>query len=415
MKISIIIPIYQVESYLEECLQSVIKQTYLNLDIVLIEDGGSDKSLEIAMSYARMDERIFLVTKPNGGLSSARNLGLELIKGTKLRTLLEENINTKLTPNGGGGDDSNLTSIQKNSLNQSKIQISTQNIIKHFKKIENRIYKFDLAFINDLITQELPKRWIHFLDSDDYLRLDCLQKCMDARKSMHNLEIITHGVELFYESSGNFDKVYRTESKKSHYKSGLEYLVDNNFYIFCFVYQGIFTTSILNRYGLRFSDRIFHEDHDFGTILFALSKGVLHENFEGLVYRQREGSIMAGYNEVNFPSTLPSNLAPLKEYFQSYKDLRDYFKAYSLLVVAANLSQFENESKLNKKAKKLFNESKKFYIHSYIRYYWNLNLMPTKTLLEALNMPNLAFYRRINMLRAATKKLLKIFKNFLNS
>ena len=74
----------------------------MNLDIVLIEDGGSDKSLEIAMSYARMDERIFLVTKPNGGLSSARNLGLELIKGTKLRTLLEENINTKLTPNGGG-------------------------------------------------------------------------------------------------------------------------------------------------------------------------------------------------------------------------------------------------------------------------------------------------------------------------
>ena len=89
LQISIIVPIYQVEAYLEECLQSLLDQTYKNLDIVLINDGSIDKSLDIAMHYVRLDQRLFLITKPNGGLSSARNMGLELINGTGLRNLLE--------------------------------------------------------------------------------------------------------------------------------------------------------------------------------------------------------------------------------------------------------------------------------------------------------------------------------------
>ena len=55
MQISIIVPIYQVEAYLEECLQSLLDQTYKNLDIVLIDDGSIDKSLDIAMHYVRLD------------------------------------------------------------------------------------------------------------------------------------------------------------------------------------------------------------------------------------------------------------------------------------------------------------------------------------------------------------------------
>ena len=103
-KISVIIPIYHVEPYLEECLESVINQTHLNLDIVLVEDGGSDTSLEIAKNYVKKDKRIFLITKPNGGLSSARNMGLELIQGTMLRNLLEQmdfKIVEKLLAGGG--------------------------------------------------------------------------------------------------------------------------------------------------------------------------------------------------------------------------------------------------------------------------------------------------------------------------
>ncbi|MPV62904.1 glycosyltransferase family 2 protein, partial [Campylobacter hepaticus] len=65
--ISIIIPIYNVESYLKECLDSVVNQSYANLDIILIDDGSTDKSLDIALQYLRKDERIFLISKENGG------------------------------------------------------------------------------------------------------------------------------------------------------------------------------------------------------------------------------------------------------------------------------------------------------------------------------------------------------------
>ena len=103
-KISIIVPIYNVESYLKKCLDSIVNQTYQNLDIVLVDDGSTDRSLEIAKSYL-YDSRVFLIQKPNGGLSSARNMGLELIHSLKLRAFLskcKKHYNRK-EKNGGGG------------------------------------------------------------------------------------------------------------------------------------------------------------------------------------------------------------------------------------------------------------------------------------------------------------------------
>ena len=88
--VSIIVPIYNVASYLKECLQSIVAQSYENLDIILIDDGSDDESLKIALNFAEKDERIFVISKPNGGLSSARNFGLEFIKGSALRTFFDD-------------------------------------------------------------------------------------------------------------------------------------------------------------------------------------------------------------------------------------------------------------------------------------------------------------------------------------
>ena len=88
--VSIIVPIYNVAAYLKECLQSIVAQSYENLDIILIDDGSDDESLEIALNFAKNDERIFVISKPNGGLSSARNFGLEFIKGSALRTFFDD-------------------------------------------------------------------------------------------------------------------------------------------------------------------------------------------------------------------------------------------------------------------------------------------------------------------------------------
>lgn len=79
--ISIIIPVYNTEKYLEICLDSVTKQTYNNLDIIIVDDGSTDKSPLIIAKYAKKDKRIRFVSQKNGGVSIARNTGLSLVKG----------------------------------------------------------------------------------------------------------------------------------------------------------------------------------------------------------------------------------------------------------------------------------------------------------------------------------------------
>lgn len=80
MKISIIVPIYNVEKYIKQCLLSILEQSYKNLEIILVNDGTQDSSMEIIKSYL-LDSRIKVINKENGGLSSARNRGLEIATG----------------------------------------------------------------------------------------------------------------------------------------------------------------------------------------------------------------------------------------------------------------------------------------------------------------------------------------------
>lgn len=79
--ISIIVPVYNVEKYLEKCLISLINQTYSNIEIILVDDGSTDKSGKICDEYATKDNRIIVIHKSNAGVSAARNDGLDIIKG----------------------------------------------------------------------------------------------------------------------------------------------------------------------------------------------------------------------------------------------------------------------------------------------------------------------------------------------
>ena len=79
--VSVIIPVYNAEAYLERCLNSVLDQSYDQLEIILVDDGSTDSSSSICDSYATTDSRICVIHKDNGGLSSARNRGLESIHG----------------------------------------------------------------------------------------------------------------------------------------------------------------------------------------------------------------------------------------------------------------------------------------------------------------------------------------------
>ena len=80
--ISIVIPVYNVEKYLEQCLQSVQSQTYKHFEVILVNDGSTDSSLSICKKFVNQDKRFSVLTKKNGGLSSARNFGIKKAKGS---------------------------------------------------------------------------------------------------------------------------------------------------------------------------------------------------------------------------------------------------------------------------------------------------------------------------------------------
>jgi len=79
--ISVIIPVYNVEKYLDRCVDSVVNQTYKNLEIILVDDGSPDKCPQMCDDWAKKDKRIKVIHKENGGLSDARNCALDVMKG----------------------------------------------------------------------------------------------------------------------------------------------------------------------------------------------------------------------------------------------------------------------------------------------------------------------------------------------
>lgn len=79
--ISVIVPIYNVEKYLARCVDSIINQTYKNLEIILVDDGSPDNCPKMCDDFAKKDSRISVVHKENGGLSDARNAGMKIASG----------------------------------------------------------------------------------------------------------------------------------------------------------------------------------------------------------------------------------------------------------------------------------------------------------------------------------------------
>lgn len=79
--ISAIVPVYNAEKYLTKCIDSILTQTYDNFELILIDDGSTDRSGEICDRYAETDERITVIHKENGGVSAARNTGIDIAKG----------------------------------------------------------------------------------------------------------------------------------------------------------------------------------------------------------------------------------------------------------------------------------------------------------------------------------------------
>ena len=115
--ISIIVPVYNASTHLSKCVESLINQTYKNIEIILIDDGSKDDSYKICKEYSIKDKRIKVIHKENGGVSSARNFGLKVAKGDYIGFVDSDDYVEK-----------NMYELLINSINQNSSQIAICNI-----------------------------------------------------------------------------------------------------------------------------------------------------------------------------------------------------------------------------------------------------------------------------------------------
>ena len=80
-ELSVIVPVYNAEKYLHKCVDSILSQTYRDFELLLVDDGSPDQCGRICDAYATQDPRVKVIHKPNGGVSEARNVGLDQAKG----------------------------------------------------------------------------------------------------------------------------------------------------------------------------------------------------------------------------------------------------------------------------------------------------------------------------------------------
>ena len=106
VKISIIVPVYKVEKYLDKCVESIVEQTYKNLEIILVDDGSPDNCSAMCDAWAQKDSRIRVIHKKNGGVSDTRNVALKTVTGEYIlfvdsnmflyRTLVSSNVSLRI-------------------------------------------------------------------------------------------------------------------------------------------------------------------------------------------------------------------------------------------------------------------------------------------------------------------------------
>lgn len=275
--ISVIVPVYKVEKYLHKCVDSIINQTYKNLEIILVDDGSPDNCPQICDEYAKKDSRVKVVHKQNGGVSSARNVGLENATGefiafvdsddwlelTMYEKLMQKQMqnfadlvfcrfNTVVSDNVikiNENDLSNfcLTNDIKYFLNVSSNKVNDQGIEnikeKVLPSIWRCIFKKDLfvsvKFDTNIIYMEDLLFLINILNKNNNIKIDYVDEylyyylirndsvCHDKSNNMiqRGIDILENNINLI----SQVEKIFETDKLK-------DYLLALKFYCYCECY-----------------------------------------------------------------------------------------------------------------------------------------------------------------------------------
>lgn len=274
-KIAVIVPIYNVEPYLSECIASITAQSYVDLVIILVNDASTDKSLDIAKSFAQKDERIIIIDKENSGVSATRNAALEI-----LYSACDDKQNSSL---GGGGIDFTLKETKTN-LNEFKIQFTNQplnsNEWKLFTKAQNPLQA----------TKNV--KFVAFVDSDDTINPHAYERVVVPMQEDENVDCVIFGAKAFGEVSqeklekiNEYHKVQR--NGKVEMSESIVIKTDNS------SSTKLFRLNLLQRHKIYFPPTKIGEDEVFKFNYLPLCKNVYFIDEIFYLYRQRKDSAMS--------------------------------------------------------------------------------------------------------------------------
>lgn len=251
-KVSVIIPIYNIDKYIEECIVSIINQSYINLEIILVDDGSTDKSGKICDNYLKNDNRIKVIHKENRGSASAKNIGLKNATGDYIMFVDgDDKIELTCIENRVSAIENEKTDIVQSrfiNLFKNKIEIHVSNIeSKVYNKTEflsEYIKYWECSlFANKLFKKEVIEN-VEFIEGrcidDEFFTYKVIQNCKNItiideydyyyrqRKSSvmndynKKIQILRDQIDFIYFRFLDIDKM--NKKLKNQY---LENLVDN--------------------------------------------------------------------------------------------------------------------------------------------------------------------------------------------
>ncbi len=147
--ISIIVPIYNLESYIPQCIDSILSQSFTNFELILVNDGSTDNSGELCDEYARLDSRVRVIHKENGGIASSRNAGLEVARGEYI---------------GFVDNDDYINKYMFEELFNNAIKHSSDTVVCDYLKVEEDQFIDTEVFNSDYSLQNFSnKEALHFI------------------------------------------------------------------------------------------------------------------------------------------------------------------------------------------------------------------------------------------------------------
>lgn len=206
IKVSLVVPVYNVERYLARCLDFCINQTYSNIEIICVNDGSTDRSLDILEHYKKMDDRIVIINKPNGGLSSARNVGMNAASGKYIMFV---------------DSDDFISSVAVEKLLENAEKHNSDFVIFDYLNAQNDSYS--RVAITDKSVYEVSVFNIEFLDGYMYSKLpvSAWSKFYNAQFLKENKLFFDEG--LIFEDVAFFSKVYTRAKRISYLKEPFYY------------------------------------------------------------------------------------------------------------------------------------------------------------------------------------------------